>query len=98
MKNLPQSLRFGGTVYKVVYPPEISHRRVGLTDHNKSVIHVSQEQSMDQMKSTLLHEAVHAGAHAMDWEAKEATVIKIEKLMFAMIRENPDLFKWIMNV
>jgi hypothetical protein len=49
------------------------------------------------IKSSLLHEAVHASAHHMDWRTKEATIVKIEKLIFALIRDNPEFTKWIME-
>lgn len=92
----PTKLRFGGTEYKVLYLPKVTSKDLaGSCDHPKSLIRISQDQSLEQMKSTLLHEAIHAESHAMDWDAKEATVIKMEKLFLSLLRNNPQLMEWI---
>jgi hypothetical protein len=49
------------------------------------------------VKSSLLHETIHGAAHHMDWTTKEKTIVKIEKLMFTLVRENPDFITWIME-
>jgi len=92
----PTKLRIGGQTYKVIYPP-VLEGRVGDQDSTRTLIRVSQNQSLDGMKTTLLHEAIHAQAEAMDWAAKEPTVLKMEKLFFSLIRDNPNLIKWILH-
>ena len=97
----PKRLRFGGTEYKVLYLPQVMEGRdkhlQGTCDYKKTLIQVSTDQSMEAMKSTTLHESIHAAAFQMDWEAKEATVLKMEKLFWSLLRDNPHLIKWLLE-
>lgn len=97
----PTELRFGGQIWKVVQKSGMVGKKkkplLGECVYEKTTIHVEPKQSLDSYKSTLLHECVHAAANAMDWEAKEQTVIKIEKLIYALVKDNPGLFKWLMS-
>ena len=96
----PDSLRFGGRIWKVELVSELLDKKqelLGKCDYADSTIRVVKKQSLDSLKSTLLHECIHAQAEAQGWEAKEITVIKIEKLIYAMLKDNPKLFRWLLN-
>jgi|SRR3990172_3263931 len=95
--NNPQTLRIGGVEYKILYPLEIKGKLMGECDHDKSLILISQDQSQVMIQSTLLHEAIHTSAHHIDWKPREDTVRKIEKMIFALIRDNPEFVKWLLE-
>jgi len=97
---MPVALRFGGQTWKVKLGKELEKtgkQLLGKCDYTNTTILIDPDQSLDGFKSTLLHEAVHAQAHALDWDAKEKTVIKVEKLIYAMLRDNPTLFRWLLS-
>ena len=96
----PTKLRFGGQKYTIRYVEELQQKGkalLGLCVCEKNEIRLNPDQGADSLKSTLLHEAIHAAAHALDWEAKEATVVKVEKLVFALLRENPGFARWLLE-
>lgn len=96
----PTKLRFGGQKYFVKFVTDLKQRGkvlLGLCVYEKNEILLNPDQGLDSLKSTLLHEAIHAGANALDWDAKEATVIKIEKLIFSLLRENPGFIRWLLQ-
>ena len=98
---LPTALTFGGQKYTIKFIDNLkSHKKselLGLCVFAKNEIHLDPNQGLSSLKSTLLHESVHAMANAMDWDAKEATVVKVEKLIYAMVKENPHLFRWLLE-
>ena len=96
----PPALRFGGRIWKVEFVSQIPDKNkelLGKCEFAESRIRIVKTQSLDSLKSTLLHECIHAQADAQDWEASEKTVIKIEKLMYTMIKDNPKLFRWLLS-
>ena len=96
----PLELRFGGRIWKAEFVSEIPDSKkelLGKCDFTDSRIRVVKKQSLDSLKSTYLHECVHAQADAQNWEATEKTVIKIEKLIYAMRKDNPKLFRWLLS-
>ena len=96
----PLELRFGGRIWKAEFVSEIPDSKkelLGKCDFTDSRIRVVKKQSLDSLKSTYLHECVHAQADAQNWEATEKTVIKIEKLIYAMLKDNPKLFRWLLS-
>lgn len=99
MTACPTKLQFGGQKYIVKFIKDLKRKGqdlLGLCVYEKNEILLNPDQGLDSLKSTLLHEAIHAGASALDWEAKEATVVKVEKLVFALIRENPGFIRWLL--
>ena len=96
----PTKLKFGGQHYLVRLKDGLKQRGkslLGLCVYEKNEILLNPNQGLDSLKSTLLHEALHAGANALDWDAQEATVIKMEKVVYALIRENPSLVRWLLT-
>ena len=96
----PSELRFGGRIWKVEFVPQLIENKkelLGKCEFTSSTIRVLRTQSLDSLKSTLLHECIHARADAQDWDAKENTVIKIEKVIYAMLKDNPKLFRWLLS-
>lgn len=95
---IPKTLRFGGVFYKIAYPAKVKGGKLaGRCDHDKALIEVSQEQAGDMQKSTLLHESLHAAAHHIDWSVTEKTIVKMEKMLMALIRDNPGFIKWLLQ-
>lgn len=94
----PKTVRFGGVYYKVEYPEKVkSGKLAGLCDHDKALIRVSSELGMEMQKSTLLHESLHAAAHHIDWKASEETIVKMEKMLMALLRDNPGFIRWLLQ-
>ena len=97
--ELVTKLTFGGQRYSVRLKDGLKQRGkslLGLCVYEKNEILLNPDQGLDSLKSTLLHEALHAGANALDWDAHEATIIKMEKVVYALIRENPNLVRWLL--
>ena len=85
-------------IYQLSFPEKIDNDELnGECDHDKCLIQVSLEQHPEMVKSTLLHESIHAAAHGIDWKIREGTVVKIEKMMFGLLRDNPELVAWILE-
>ena len=82
---------------KVLLVPKLAGGLVGEWSEQNTLIKLSANQSLEGMKATLLHEAIHAQADAMEWNATEKTVLRVEKLLFSLIRNNPDLIRWLQN-
>jgi hypothetical protein len=93
----PLKIRIGGVEYRILYSLEMKGKLLGECDHDRSQIEISQDQSPEMIKSTLLHEAIHTLAHHIDWKPREDTVRKIEKMMFTFLRENKEVVKWLME-
>lgn len=97
---LPTSLRFGGQRYTVKLQDDLKRKHrdlLGLCVYEKNEILLDPDQGLDSLKSTLLHEALHAGANAIDWDAREATVIKMERVVYALLKENRNLVRWLLE-
>lgn len=96
---MPTRLRIGGTVWTVEYRrfKRKNLSRFGSTNYRKRRIRISLDQHPDLMRSTLLHEAIHAcfglnGISVMDKDAEERVCQLLEVPLLSLIRDNK--VKW----
>jgi hypothetical protein len=98
----PKVIKVGPFPFRVVRKPDkiADGEKVGDTSIARSRIRYAADQSMMQKRATLLHEVLHAVAHtaAIDDEEKltqEEWIGRIESGLLGVLRENPDLVKFL---
>jgi hypothetical protein len=67
----------------------------GLCDHAAQRIFIEEPQQISLLKSTVLHEAIHAMADTIGFRWSETTVEQAEQVFFAILRDNPTFARWL---
>jgi hypothetical protein len=96
MNGLPTSLTICGTTWTVEYR-KFKGKQYGSTNVRKRRIRISVDQQADLMRSTLLHEAIHAclalnGISQIDENTEERICQALEVPLLSLIRDNK--VKW----
>ena len=94
----PKRVRCLGHVLRVEFVPLIHEgESVGIIDYEAGAIRIQNAQPMDEQKSTLLHELIHGVSDGMGLEWDEDSVAETERVMFALLRDNPTAVRWIIS-
>ena len=86
--------------FRVTFPSEsemAASGAVGWCDPESQTIAVSNDQPMDSMQDTFLHEVLHAICHVMgmnDTEKEESFVRRLATGLCTVWNQNPSAFKW----
>ena len=94
------SIRIVGKDYKVRVTEDLIHDNEvlhGLCEHHKCIISISQGQDIQNKKDTVIHECAHAIAESMGVDIPEQHILVLATGLYAWMRENPLLIKWIMQ-
>ncbi len=95
----PKQLRVGPYTYKVAVDPDrLPVDLFGQCDKGKHVIALHPEQSSIRLRSTLLHEILHALCDVTgvdDDKAEEHIATVIAPALLAVLRDNPKLVSWL---
>ena len=86
--------RYGVTVDDARIPPDL----YGLCDKGKHVVALHPDQSAVRLRSTLMHELLHALCDLTgvdDDKAEERIVTVLAPALLALLRENPRLLEWL---
>ena len=104
---MPAQVRVGPLVYDVacdslaLLVAEHSHKQalLGQCDHKALAIMLSPDQAPLALKSTLLHEVLHAVINTAGFEItdedEERLVSVLEAPLLQLVRDNPDLIAWL---
>jgi hypothetical protein len=93
-------IRIVGKDYKVniveslIRDQELLH---GLCEPHICTISLSDSQDIQNQKDTIIHECAHAIAEAMGVDIPEQHILILGTGLYAWMRENPLLIKWIMQ-
>lgn len=102
-------VNFGKKAWATKQKEKSSHEEsIGITDHLEGGIYIKPGISIDETKATVLHELLHCMVWdiglPMDkfWcaendETEEALVSAWEPRLFALMKDNQDLFGWLMG-
>jgi hypothetical protein len=96
----PKRIRVLGRTYDVDYIPVVratpkGKKLRGLCDHAAQRIFIEEPQQISLLKSTVLHEAIHAMADTIGFRWSETTVEQAEQVFFAILRDNPTFARWL---
>ena len=86
--------------FRVTFPSEsemAASGAVGWGDPESQTIAVSNDQPVDSMQDTFLHEVLHAICHVMgmsDTEKEESFVRRLATGLCTVWNQNPSAFKW----
>lgn len=104
-KGRPTKSRAGGKIYKIRYvkPDSLKHEDgttcIGLTDHQKQIIKIEDQQTSDNEADTLIHEVMHQILNSygitLPEDVEEMTADSLGKGIFAHVRENPEFWRFI---
>lgn len=102
--SLPESVKIFWNDYKVeTWTPKqaFAANRWGEISYNESVIRIDGGASDPQQAETLIHELLHGIFHTMlpdlDGDQSENMVLKMSAGLATLIRDNPDVFDWIVE-
>jgi hypothetical protein len=70
---------------------------LGRVDHNKQRIAISDEQCLEAMQDTLMHEIVHAVESCMNITVSETAVTRFATGLLAVLRENPKVVEYLLR-
>lgn len=94
----PHKLKILGRMWEVEYSltsESLGKDEIGNCDPEKQVMSVKDGLKMEQEKSTLLHETIHAIGETLGLGLTERQVQGLETGLFAMNRDNPKLFSYL---
>lgn len=91
-----ETIRILGKTYSVSLDEDMSN--YGECNYKKQTITYSPRQHDDQLKDTLLHEIIHAVDHAVHLELSEKQVHALAGGLYAVLKDNPELSKWLTEV
>lgn len=96
---IPKTLRLCGRVFKLVVERSSTLNRdtLGLHKPWAAQIVIDAEQADEQRKATVVHEIVHDIDHLVHCEMKERDVCAFASALFAIMRDNPSLVRWLME-
>jgi Zn-dependent peptidase ImmA (M78 family) len=99
MRRLPKTVKIGGHVISISQKTELDC--MGMYDREKAQITLEKTLSQDQKAATLLHEVLHAilqEAHPkLEDRKEEALVTVLETGLFAFIKDNPKVIRYLEN-
>lgn len=91
-KQLPRKVRVKRKSYKVKYPTELvceSRGELhGAVTFRDKLIEIAKDEDLEEMESTIIHELLHALSHEYRLGLKEDKVIKIEKALYQLFKDN----------
>lgn len=94
----PKRVRVLGHTLRVEFTPQVDEDdSAGSIDYDIGVIKIRNGLPIDEQKSTLVHELLHGVSDGMGLEWKEARVQETERVVFALLRDNPTAVRWIIS-
>jgi hypothetical protein len=101
MKDKPTNVKIGWQRYNIVYVNDVRNwqdeKMCGDIDNNKNRIRISTEICDTQMKLTLFHEIFHGISNRIGAELREGQVEGLSNALFESFRDDPRVWKWIME-
>ena len=96
MKNghdkVPVSVRVMGKRWVIEYREQDEY---GLCDYKQTKITISEDQSLENMRDTVLHELVHAISNEVKAGLNEKQTATISTGVLAILRDNPGLVRFL---
>lgn len=89
-------LRILGKTYKIsVMPDHTPDEEFGACSYAYQLIEYNGKLALDERKDTIIHEMVHCLDHALQTKMSEEQVHAISSGFYAIIKDNPDFFRWV---
>lgn len=94
----PKRVRCLGHTLRVEFVTSIDDgESAGIVDYEAGAIQIQDSLPPDERKSTLLHELIHGTADGMGLEWEEDRVAETERVIFALMRDNPTAVRWMLS-
>ena len=92
--HIPESVKIGGFVFKIVQNGEINHEEAGCIDFEKMEIRLNNNITGQFREIVLLHEIVHGIFDHCNIKCRdlEDSVERISKALYQVIKDNEDIF------
>lgn len=98
-QKIPDVVRIGGKNFPIIQRDKRDMGNyLGLIKYDEQQIVISDGQSEDCKKETLLHELLHAASDMTGGKIEEREVNGASKCLFAILRDNPDIAEWLFQV
>lgn len=99
MRRAPTKLKILGKTFDVSYvePCGLSCEADGIIRHSDQVIKANKECHPERQKEVILHELVHAIDRITVLNLGEDNTIRLSNALYAVLRGNPKLVKWVME-
>lgn len=96
---IPKKLRLCGRTFDLIVEPvsTLNRHTFGLHQPFAAQTIVSSDTADEEQKATVLHEIVHDIDHLVHCEMKERDVCAFASALFAIMRDNPALIRWLME-
>lgn len=97
MAKAPTSVRVAGKVYTLdpIAQNGLGSDRAGEANHKKLTITYDTSWAPCQQRDTVLHEVLHCCEAAAGIELEEQHIASLATLLYAVMRDNPELVKWL---
>lgn len=97
----PESIRIFGRTYTLIYTTtEALEGSYGLCDKINQLCHIATDTGDEELKDTVLHEALHAArwvtkTELRDAKAEEAAVTSFAAIVVGILQDNPEFAQWL---
>lgn len=97
--KMPTSIRLAGRFFSLGFAPKNAMVGTSMGQYipMEGRIVIAGGMGGDQTKSTVLHEMIHDFNNQSSNDLTESQVNSVAALMFAAIRDNPELFAWFQD-
>ena len=94
----PKRVRVLGHSLRVEFVASIDDgESAGAIDYETGRVLIDSNQPLDERRSTLLHEMIHGVSDGMGLEWEEDKVQEVERVIFALLRDNPTAVRWMLS-
>ena len=99
MYKAPTKLEILGKSFDVKYiePCGLACEADGVIRHSDQIIKVNKECHPERQKEVILHEMIHAIDRIAVLNLGEDNTIRLSNALYAVLRKNPGLVKWVME-
>ena len=95
---IPKTIRIGGKNFPVkVVPDRDMDSARGRIYYEGQEIRLSDSQTADSSRETVLHEILHAASDLTGGRVEERDINGMSKCLFGILRDNRELVTWIMS-
>jgi len=91
----PATITILGFAFTVALEDAHDFELAGLIEHNRQRIRVKHNLAPDETRETLLHEVIHGVASAAAVDLSERKVRALSRVLYATLRENPELVTYL---
>ena len=89
---LPTKLKAGGQEFAIEYKDFVAPGKRGMVNYGQTRIDIRSDHDIQTQAETIIHEAFHIAEAKSNLKLEEKIVQTFGRVLFAVLRDNPDLF------